>query len=95
MAHDGMIIAESLGYKTKAAPITSGGGGTDAAEYAKQNIEATTILGMENTAIREGLAYHTLNDTVDSINPSVVKAVLEIVYRYILYKEWELSTSLL
>ncbi len=95
MAHDGMIIAESLGYKTKEAPITFGGGGTDAAEYAKQNIEATTILGMENSAIREGLVYHTLNDTVDSINPSVVKAVLEIAYRYILYKEWKLSTSLL
>ena len=95
MAHDGMMIAESLGYKTKEAPITFGGGGTDAAEYAKQNIEATTILGMENTAIRDGLVYHTLNDTVDSINPSVVKAVLEIVYRFILYKEWKLGTSLL
>jgi len=93
MAHDGMIIAESLGYKTKAAPITFGGGGTDAAEYAKQNIEATTILGMANTAIREGLVYHTQNDTVDSINPSVVKAVLEIVYRYILYKEWKLNNG--
>ena len=95
MVQDGMIIAKSLGYKTKAAPITFGGGGTDAAEYARNNIEATTLLGMENTAIRDGLVYHTLNDKVDSINPSVVKAVLEIVYRYILYKEWKLSTSLL
>lgn len=93
MAYDGMIIAESLGYKTKAAPITFGGGGTDAAEYARHNIEATTLLGMENTAIRDGLVYHTLNDTIDSINPSVVKAVLEIVYRYILYKEWKLSND--
>jgi hypothetical protein len=93
MAHDGMMIAESLGYKTKKAPITFGGGGTDAAEYARYSIEATTLLGMENSAIRDGLVYHTLNDTVDSINPSVVKAVLEIVYRYILYKDWKLSTS--
>lgn len=93
MAHDGMIIAESLGYKTKEAPITFGGGGTDAAEYARYNIEATTLLGMENTAIRDGLVYHTLNDTVDSIDPSAVKAVLEIVYRYIIYKEWKVSDT--
>ncbi len=93
MAHDGKIIAESLGYKTKEGPITWGGGGTDAAEYARNGIEATTLLGMENSAIREGLVYHTLNDTVDSIEPAAVKAVLEIVYRYILYKEWKLSDS--
>ncbi|MHA1510882.1 MAG: M28 family peptidase [Promethearchaeota archaeon] len=95
MAQEGILIANSLGYTAKAAPITFGGGGTDAAEYARYNIEATTILGMENTAIRDGLVYHTLKDTVDSISPSVVKAVLEIVYRYILYKEWKLNTSLL
>ena len=95
MAHDGMNIAKSLGYKATAGPITWGGGGTDAAEYARYNIEAITLLGMENAPIRDGLVYHTLKDTVDSINPSAVKAVLEIVYRYIIYKEWQLSTSLL
>ncbi|MHA1721065.1 MAG: M28 family peptidase [Promethearchaeota archaeon] len=93
MADETTLIAKSLGYNIKKGPITWGGGGTDAGEYARFNIEAITLLGMENSPIRDGLVYHTLNDTVDSINPSAVKAVLEIIYRYIFYKELQIADS--
>ena len=50
-----------------------------------------TILGMKNTAIREGLYYHTPEDTVDKIEPAAVRAVLEISAAFIVKKDTEVS----
>ena len=91
MAQECMIIAQEFGYKTEKGPITWGGGGTDAAEFAKIGVSAVTILGMKNTAIREGLYYHTPDDTVDKIEPAAVRAVLEISAAFIAKKDAEIS----
>ena len=91
MARECMTIAQNLGYKTEKGPITWGGGGTDAAEFAKIGVSAVTLLGMKNTAVREGLYYHTPEDTVDKIEPAAVKACLEIVTEYIAKKDAEIS----
>jgi hypothetical protein len=91
MAQECMTIAQDLGYKTEMGPITWGGGATDAAEFAKIGVNAVTLLGMKNTAIRDGLYYHTPEDTVDKIEPAAVRAVLEITAAYIAKKDAEVS----
>jgi aminopeptidase YwaD len=54
-----------------------GGGGTDAAELAKVGVQATTLIGLSTALVRDGLVYHTLNDTVDAIEPAAVRICLE------------------
>ena len=46
---------------------------------------------MENRFIRDGLYYHTMEDTVDKIDPAAVRASLEIVAGFILKKDGETS----
>jgi len=90
MVNDCMDIAGQLGHHTKEGPITWGGGGTDAAEFARIGVAATSLLGMENRFIRDGLYYHTMEDTVDNIDPAAVRAGLEIVAGFIFKKDLEL-----
>ena len=47
------------------------------------------MLGMENRFIQDGLYYHTMEDTVDRIDPAAVRASLEIVAGFILKKDEE------
>jgi hypothetical protein len=93
MVNDCMDIAGQLGHHTKEGPITWGGGGTDAAEFARIGVAATSLLGMENRFIRDGLYYHTMEDTVDNIDPAAVRAGLEIVAGFIFKKDLELQVT--
>jgi hypothetical protein len=93
MVDECMDIAGQMGHHTKKGPITWGGGGTDAAEFARIGVAATSLLGMENRFIRDGLYYHTMEDTVDKIDPAAVRASLEIVAGFILKKDSELAAS--
>lgn len=90
MVNECMDVAGQLGHHTQKGPITVGGGGTDAAEFARIGVAATTLLGMENRFIRDGLYYHTMEDTVDNIDPAAVRASLEIVAGFIFKKDSEL-----
>lgn len=87
LAEDCRRIAEKLGYALSVVPIAFGGGGTDAAEFARIGVDATCILGLSTHYIREGMVYHTMGDTVDKIEPAIVEAVLKIVYHFILEKD--------
>jgi hypothetical protein len=60
-----------------------GGGATDACELAKVGVKATTLIGMSTALIRDGLAYHTMNDTVDAIQPAAVEACLGIAWEWV------------
>lgn len=71
-------IAERLGTPAKLSRMKFGGGGTDAAELAKAGIKATTLIAMSTDIVREGLVYHTMQDTVDAIQPEAVSACLGI-----------------
>lgn len=64
-----------------------GGGGTDAAEFAKVGVKATSMLAMPTTVFREGLAYHTLQDTVEAIEPEAVRACLAVAKGFVLHKD--------
>lgn len=59
-------------------PMRFGGGATDATELAKAGVRATTMIAMPAGIIRDGLAYHTMRDTVDAIEPGAVQACLMV-----------------
>lgn len=91
MADECCRIAAGLGYKLKKVALGLGGGGTDAAAFAKCGIEATTIIGMSTSMFDEGRVYHTMHDTVETIAPEAVEAVLDIGVNYILNKDSEIA----
>ncbi|MFC1849060.1 M28 family peptidase [candidate division CSSED10-310 bacterium] len=90
MARQGQSIATECGYKSSLFHFTFGGGATDAAEFASSGIEATTLLGMPTHLVREGLVYHTRDDTVDNIDPRAVEAFFTITQRYIKKKDQDI-----
>jgi Zn-dependent M28 family amino/carboxypeptidase len=92
MVNECMDVAGQLGHHTAEGPITWGGGATDAAEFARIGVTATTLLGMENRFIRDELSYHTMEDTVDKIDPAAVRAGLEIVAGFICRKDSEVRS---
>jgi len=77
-------IAGAAGYPQKFMRMVFGGGGTDAAELAKVGVKTTTLLAMPTGLVRDGLVYHTLNDTVDAVEPGVVEACLRITHGLVL-----------
>ncbi len=76
-------IARRLGYDIATGPVTFGGGGTDAVRFADHGIEVASIIGISTQLIREGLVYHTVNDTADHLDPEAVRACLEVAVNYI------------
>ena len=71
--------ASQLGYQSKLFDMVFGGGGTDAAEFARKGIPSTTILGLPTTFVRDNIVYHTPDDTIDKIDPNLVQAVFQIL----------------
>ena len=60
-----------------------GGGATDAAEFGKEGIHATTLIGLSTSFIRNEIHYHTQYDTMEKIEPEAVKIVFELVVYFI------------
>jgi Zn-dependent M28 family amino/carboxypeptidase len=73
-----LLIARELGYPSRTCNMPFGGGGTDAAELARVGVRATTMLAMPTDLVREGMVYHTMQDTVDKIEVEAVRACLKI-----------------
>ena len=87
MAADCVAVAQKLGYEISTSPFPFLAGGTDAAELAKVGVEATTLAAM-NWDSKEGLvAYHTLRDTIEAVDPVAVERSIAIGLRYIEQKE--------
>lgn len=93
MATDCKNVASELGHTTGLQPFPFAAGGTDAAEFAKIGVKATTIFGMGFTADTKPEAYHTLKDTIDSVDPKAIAITLDIGINYIRKKEREISLS--
>jgi hypothetical protein len=75
--------ASRLGYSLKRIRVPFGSG-TDAAPFSRLGIEATSIIAMPTSIFKQGHAYHTLNDTIDNIEPEAVSAVLDITVNAVL-----------
>jgi aminopeptidase YwaD len=80
-------IARQAGYPARLTRMLFGGGSTDAAELAKVGVKATTLIAMPTEIIRDGLVYHTLQDTIERVEPAAVQACLQIAQEFILLKE--------
>ena len=91
MGKEVVDIATKLGYKSDVKPIVFAAGGTDAAEFARAGIEATTLFGMGWTVDTKPDAYHTLKDTVDAVDPEAVRKAFDIIVNYVVYKDESLK----
>lgn len=87
MAEECLGVTRRLGYRAKLLRFPFGAGGTDAAEFARAGVEATTLLAMPVSVERDVLVYHTEGDTVESVQPGAVEAVLNIARAYVLEKD--------
>jgi len=84
LAEDCVQIACAGGYPARLAVMRFGGGGTDAAELARAGVRAITMIAMHAGIVRDGLVYHTMQDTVDSIEPRAVEACLHVAASWLL-----------
>ena len=84
IVEDLIKIGEKNGIILQKFKMIFGGGATDAAESARIGIPSTTIIAMPTNIIREGMVYHTRNDTVENIDPSVVEGCLKITWDYLI-----------
>ncbi|MEM6800313.1 MAG: M28 family peptidase [Bacteroidota bacterium] len=87
MGQEAVDIARKLGYESDIKPIVFAAGGTDAAEFARAGIEATTLFGMGWTIDTKPDAYHTLKDTVDAVDPEAVRKAFDIIANYVEHKD--------
>ena len=87
LATDCKTIANDLGYELDYFPMKFGGGGTDAAEFTRNHIDSVTLIAFPTEFVREGLVYHTSEDTVDKIELKAVGAIIDIVMEYIKQKD--------
>ena len=91
MATECKEISEKLGYPAKMKQIEFLTGGTDAGEFGRFGIEATSLIAMPWGGNERYDAYHTLKDVVSSIEPEAVEAALKIACEYISKKDMEIS----
>jgi hypothetical protein len=84
-------VSELAGRFVFKQPLAFLTGGTDAAEFAKEGIKATTLIGMPWTNDNRNQSYHTPNDTLEHVNFDVVLYTLDIFISYIKYKDEEVG----
>jgi hypothetical protein len=87
MVADCRTLARDLGCPLKRLHLPLGGGGTDAAAFARMGVQATTLIGVSSGLFSGGRVYHTLQDTVDRLEPAAVEAMLDMIVNYVLYKD--------
>ena len=83
MTFDLSQLAGEQGMSIKCKSIPFGGGGTDAAAFAVEGIQAASIVGVPSGIISKGHLYHTSQDIVENIKPDAVESVLQLAIRYI------------
>ena len=87
MADECAHIAKSQGHPSSTKPTQLLTGGTDAAEFERIGIPATTLMGMPWGNTKHAKVYHTPNDKVDAIEPKAVATAIQIVIEFIKQKD--------
>ncbi|MFP4287263.1 MAG: M28 family metallopeptidase [Candidatus Izemoplasmataceae bacterium] len=93
LAKDLQKTAKALDIKTTVKPIAILTGGTDAAEIAKKNVRATTLIGMPWSNDSRSNVYHTPNDLPEAVSKKAVEAALAIFKTYIEERDQALKTG--
>ncbi|MBD3351988.1 MAG: M28 family peptidase [Candidatus Lokiarchaeota archaeon] len=93
MAQECTNIAHKLGYpEVNMMKFPFGGGATDAAQFGKIGVTATSFFGVETTLkALDNMVYHSPRDTTDAIDPKVIQASLEIMSVFIQKREEEIT----
>lgn len=89
-AKDCVAIAHSKGYSASTFAMYPGTGATDAAPLAQAGAIATTLIALPTEVEKQDSVYHTMNDTVEHIEPEVVKATIEITCSVIKFLDKEI-----
>jgi Zn-dependent M28 family amino/carboxypeptidase len=72
------------GLKAKPMEMIFGMGATDAAEFAKVGIPATTLLAIPANPLGGGrVLYHTRDDLPENLEPAVIDAAARVVLRMV------------
>ena len=90
MVDEGIAIGKQLGYVIKKVDFPLFAGGTDAAEFSKMGVEATTLAGMSWESIRDFPAYHTPRDTIEAVDSKAVEMSIALSIQYVLEKDKQL-----
>ncbi len=70
------------GIEVRPMKLIFGMGATDAAEFARLGIAATTLVAVPHGSVGR-IVYHTRHDLVENLEPSVIDAVVRLVLRMI------------
>ena len=92
MVEDVSQVAKELSYHVPSSKFPIMAGGTDAAEFAKIGVEATTLAAMSWTERGEDPAYHTTRDTIDAVDAIAVSRSIEIGIAYVRCKDQMMGT---
>ncbi len=79
-AHTCVAIAHTKGYSARTFPMYPGTGATDAAPLAQAGTYATTLIALPTELEKQDSVYHTMNDTLEHIEPELVTATIDIAY---------------
>lgn len=79
-----VAVAERLEIPVQTAPFPLLAGGTDAAEFAKAGIEATTLAAIDWVGKSKDRAYHTPRDTIEAVDKTAVSHSIALGIEYIL-----------
>lgn len=82
-------LAKAEGLPSKTKPIAFLTGGTDAAELAKAGLRATSLIAMQWGNDARSSSYHTPRDTIDTVDPEAVEALIRLGTRFIEFLDAE------
>lgn len=91
MATECTLAAKQLGLDMGLVKFPFLAGGTDAAEFAKVGVEATTLAAMSWTIKEGNIAYHTTRDTVEAVDEEAVSQSMAVAIQYVLDKDRQFS----
>ena len=87
MVQKGLAVSRQLGYDIGSVAFPFLAGGTDAAEFAKAGVEATTLAAMNWTIKEKDFAYHTTRDTVEAVDEEAVDRSIAVGIQFVLEQD--------
>jgi len=88
LAREFVDLAARLGFSARTLAMPLGAGATDAGEFGRRGIRATTLIAMSSKLFPpRGFPYHTLRDTLDAVKPEAIAAMLEVLWAALVRRE--------